>query len=39
VKRFDPTREEDRVYLVAFLDNGRITGEEAWLSASDLLPA
>jgi hypothetical protein len=39
VQAVDPARTEDDIYLVEFLDYERLTGEQAWLRAADLLPA
>jgi len=39
VRRVDLTRENDRFYLVAFLRDERVTGEEAWLREIDLFLA
>jgi hypothetical protein len=39
VHEVDPTRPDDDSYLVAFLENERLTGETAWLRDIDLFPA
>jgi hypothetical protein len=36
VQQVDPGRDDDAIYLVAFLANERLTGEQAWLRAEDL---
>jgi hypothetical protein len=39
IQKIDLTRPGDDVYLVAFLNAERFTGEEAWLREAELLPA
>jgi hypothetical protein len=39
VQAIDPTREQDDIYLVGFLAGEKLTGEQAWLRATDLSPA
>jgi hypothetical protein len=39
VQAIDPSRPDDAIYRVAFLENERLTGEGAWLPAIDLVPA
>jgi hypothetical protein len=39
VRAVDPARTANDFYLVEFLDNERLTGDQAWLRAIDLLPA
>jgi hypothetical protein len=36
VQQVDPDRDDDAIYLVAFLADERLTGEQAWLRAEDL---
>jgi hypothetical protein len=39
VQDVDPTRPNDDIYLVGFLESERLTGETAWLREIDLLAA
>ena len=39
VQVIDAARPDDAIYLVGFLINERLTGEQAWLRAVDLVPA
>jgi hypothetical protein len=39
VRDIDLTRPEDDIYLVAFLEAEKLTGEMAWLREINLIPA
>jgi len=39
IQNVDPDRPDDAIYLVGFLSSERLTGEQAWLRAVDLVPA
>lgn len=39
IQAVDPTRPDDDINLVEFLASGRLTAEQAWLRAIDLLAA
>jgi hypothetical protein len=39
VQIVDAGRSDEAIFLVGFLVNERLTGEQAWLRADDLMPA